>query len=220
MRIFFLKNILHQEKDSMIYKFFNLQIQYPSKGDWASTCRNDLKHLDINLSMDEIQKMSISQFKNLVRTKCNEGAYRYLMNKRGSKGNEINYSKIEMSEYLMPNNPLTIDNKRKLFSIRNKMVKIESNFSSTQNNSSKCACMETENLKHIYICKYLNESDIETKYEKLFSGTTDELLSILRRFEKNLDERENYRSMMKDEISDHEIHRDPLLSKLLDLSNG
>ena len=212
-------NILHQEKDSMIYKFFNLQIQYPSKGDWASTCRNDLKHLDINLSMDEIQKMSLSQFKNLVRTKCNKGAYKYLVNKRGSKGNEINYSKIEMSEYLMPINPLTIDDKWTLFSIRNKMVKIESNFS--QNNSSKCACMETENMKHIYICIYLNESEIEIEYEKVFSGTTNELCYILRRFEENLDIREKYPNIKKEWISGHEIlSRDPLLSILLDHSNG
>ena len=145
--------------------------------------------------MDEIQKMSLCHFKNLVRRKCNEGAYNYLMNKRGSKGNEIDYSNIEMSEYLMPNNPLTIENKRTLFSIRNKMVKIESNFSSRQNNFSKCACMETEDMKHIYTCKYLNESEIETEYEKLFSGTTSELRSILKRFEENLSVREKNENM-------------------------
>ena len=32
MRMFFLNGILQHEKDSMIYKFFNLQIQYSSKG--------------------------------------------------------------------------------------------------------------------------------------------------------------------------------------------
>ena len=84
-----------------------------------------------------------------------------------------------MSEYLRPINPITIDDKRTVFSIRNKMVNIESNFSSTQNNSSKCGCMETENMKHIYICKYLNESEIEIAYEKVYSGTTNELSYIL-----------------------------------------
>ena len=135
--------------------------------------------------------------------------------------NEIDYSNIEMSEYLMPNNPLTIENKRTLFSIRNKMVKIESNFSSRQNNFSKCACMETEDMKHIYICKYLNESEIETEYEKLFSGTTSELRSILKRFEENLSVREKNENMKKEGISDHEIQNmDPLISTLLDHSNG
>ena len=121
----------------------------------------------------------------------------------------------------MPISPLTTDDKRTLFSIRNKMVKIESNFSSRQNNFSKCACMETEDMKHIYICKYLNESEIETEYEKLFSGTTSELRSILKRFEENLSVREKNENMKKEGISDHEIQNmDPLISTLLDHSNG
>ena len=50
-------------------------------------------------------------------------------NKRGSKGSEIIYTDLEMADYLHPsNNYLTIDQKRKMFSVRNRMIKIESNF--------------------------------------------------------------------------------------------
>ena len=81
--------------------------------------------------------------------------------------------------------------------------------------------METENMKHIYICKNLNESEIEIAYEKVYSGTTNELSYILRRFEENLNMREKYQNMKKEEISGHEIlSRDPLISILLDHSNG
>ena len=220
LRTFFLKYILDQEEDSTIHKLFNLQLQHPTKGDWASTCRNDLKHLNINLSIDEIKKMSINRFKDLVRVKCHEGAYNYLMNKRGSKGSEIIYPHIEMSEYLMPFNELSIDDKRKLFSIRNKMVKISSNFSSKQNNTSKCICHETEDMEHIYVCKYLNEKEIIVEYEKLFNGNMIELTYILRRYEENLEKREKYCNMENEETPSHVIHRDPLSSTLLVNSNG
>ena len=59
--------------------------------------------------------MSMNKCKALVKVKCQEGAPDYLMKRRGSNGSEV-----EMSEYFMPNNELSIEDKRKLFSIRNK----------------------------------------------------------------------------------------------------
>ena len=35
-----------------------LQFENPSNGDWASSCMQDLKDLDINLSFKEIRDMS------------------------------------------------------------------------------------------------------------------------------------------------------------------
>ena len=72
LRLFFLKYILDQEKDSLIYKFLNLQIQHPSRGDWASDCKKVMKHLFINLSIEEIKNMSSNRFNELVRTKTKE----------------------------------------------------------------------------------------------------------------------------------------------------
>ena len=59
--------------------------------------------------MDEIKKMSMNKFKSLVKVKCQEGAYNYLMNRRGSKGSEVIYPQVEMSEYFIPNNELSIE---------------------------------------------------------------------------------------------------------------
>ena len=38
LRLLFLKTILQQDTQSMSYKFFYLQVEQPSRGDWASTC--------------------------------------------------------------------------------------------------------------------------------------------------------------------------------------
>ena len=220
LRMFFLKYILDQEEESTIYKCFNLQLLHPTKGDWASTTKRDLKQLNINLSIDEIKKISVNRFKSLVRVKCQEAAYNYLMNKRGSKGSEIIYSQVEMSEYLLPNNEFSIEDKRKLFSIRNKMYQISSNFCSKKNNTSKCVCQETEDMEHIYVCKSLNDEEIQVEYEKLFCGNMSELTYILRRYEENFEKHEKYKNMKNEETPSHVIRKDPLSSTLLVNGNG
>ena len=60
----------------------------------------------------------------IVRKKCSEYAYKYLMNIRGSKGGEIKFSELKMSEYLLPNEQFTIEEQRTLFGMRNGMINI------------------------------------------------------------------------------------------------
>ena len=75
------------------------------------------------MTLEEIRLMTEQKFKNIVRQKSKECAFRYLMKGRGRKGKEIEYDKIEMAEYLQPmNKELTIENRRRIFEIRNMMV--------------------------------------------------------------------------------------------------
>ena len=142
------------------------------------------------------------------------------MNKRGSKGSEVIYSQVEMSEYLLPNNEFSIEDKRKLFSILNKMYQISSNFCSQNNNTSKCVCQESEDMEHIYVCKSLNDEEIQVEYEKLFCGNMNELTYILRRYEENLEKREQFINEKNEETASHVILTDPLSSILLVNGNG
>jgi hypothetical protein len=96
---------------------FNQQVKKPTKNDWASTCTSNLKELNIKMTFEEIEEMPITKYNEIVREKCKESAYSYLMKRRGSKGAEIVYTRIQMSEYLLPNDEFTIENQRNLFSI-------------------------------------------------------------------------------------------------------
>ena len=53
-RLLYLQYILQQSEDSTILKFFNLQLEQPTRGDWAATCMQDLKDLYIEESLSEI----------------------------------------------------------------------------------------------------------------------------------------------------------------------
>ena len=125
----------------MSYRFFFLQVEQPTRGDWASTCISDLKELEIAESLDEIRLMSKVKFNKLLKQRIRKNAYKYLTEKKRTKGKEISYSRIEMAEYLLPENDLTIEQKRRIFAVRNKMVDIPNHFSSSKNNTL-CVCGE------------------------------------------------------------------------------
>ena len=65
-RINFLHHILCEDKDSLLSRFFQAQCSEPIKGDWISTVKKDLENLNINLSFEEISKLSKQSFKTLV----------------------------------------------------------------------------------------------------------------------------------------------------------
>ena len=220
LRLFFLKYILNQEDKSLISKFLHLQLENPKRGDWVSSCVENLEDLDIQLSFSEIKNMSLSKYTSLVKRKCEESAYTYLMKKRGKKGKEINYPAIQMSDYLLPNDELSIEEQRQIFEMRNKMSNIPSNYSSENKNSSKCVCNEKEDMEHIYYCSYLNKEMTNVNYEEVYGENISEMKIILQRFEQNMENRENYTNAKEDKI-DHEILVcDPQFSVPLEHCNG
>ena len=190
MRLMFMKYILQQSEDSLVYKFFQLQLQFKTKGDWASTCLLDLEKLHISESLEEIKLMTKNKFRNMLKSRITENALEYLTNKKGSKGKEMNYSEIEMSEYLLPfNEKLSISEKRRMFAIKNRMIDIPSNFPKSKSESF-CVCGNIENMTHIYNCEMLNNDEPNFKYDKILNGNICEQIEIFRRFENNLKKRE------------------------------
>ena len=145
------------------------------------------------------------------------------MSRRGEKGKEIQYKEIEMAEYLLPNNSLNIENKRTIFSIRNRMVQISANFSSQEKNISKCWCGENIDMLHIYECKYFEVKEPIETYEKIFYGTIFQQITVFDRFKKNFEKYEKYSNTEEIENGTTDQRNPdcvPLSSVLLDYSNG
>ena len=130
--------------------------------------------------------MSKNKFTNMLKMKIKENALEYLLAQKGSKGSEIDYSELEMANYLLPlNDKLKIEEKQRLFAIRNRMIEIPNNFGK----SEICYCGEQENMLHVYSCKHLNKNEIIHSYEKVFGRKLYEQIEIYRRFEDNLNNR-------------------------------
>ena len=150
VRLLFLQYILQDSPDSRILKFIKLQIRSPTRGDWATSCVQDLKDLEIDRSFEEIQSLTKNQFNKIIKETIKMKAFEYLIRKQKSKGQEIIYTELKMAEYLMPNlENLSIDDKRNIFKIRNRMLLIPANFP-LGSEEKRCWCGEIENTKHIY----------------------------------------------------------------------
>ena len=77
--------------------------------------------------------MSGYTFKKLLNERIKDTAFIYLTDKQGIKGGEIQYSDLQMSEYLSPSSKdLTIEVKQKIFALRNMMTNIPANFASSK----------------------------------------------------------------------------------------
>ena len=94
IRMSFLKYILGEDDKSMKSKVLKLQLENPTRGDWASTCVKDLKQLELSENFQYIKSIKQTTFVKIVNTKIDEIALAYLKNRQGQKGGEIVYSAI------------------------------------------------------------------------------------------------------------------------------
>ena len=210
-RLLFLKYILEQDSNSLINKFLKLQLEYPIKGDWASSCLENLEYLEIKLEMEEIRKMKRNRFLSLIDNSIEKKALEYLQSRRGKKGQEINYLEMKMAEYLKPyGNILTISDKRYIFSMRNRMVQIPANFPiKNKNTDENCKqCGKGENMKHIYMCR-LRKENTEEKYEMIFGENLEKMKKVYLQFRNNYENRENQKTIV---INPRDPNCDPLIS--------
>ena len=95
-----------------------------------------------------------------------------------------------MSEYLSPcSKDLSIEVKQKIFAMRNMMINIPANFSSSKIHF-KCVCGEKEDMNHIYECKMLNRDEPLTEYSSIYTNNIDLIKVVHKRFEQNIEKRE------------------------------
>ena len=113
-----------------------------------------------------------------------------------------------MSEYLLPNEKMSIEDKRKIFEIRNNKIDFPSNFTSEKENKALCICGEKENMMHIYNCKILNKERPKEIFDKIFENNLNKMEYILNRFKGNMKQRENLKE--NKDISHEILTCDPL----------
>ena len=189
--LMFLKYLLEENPNSLIYRFLKLQLENPTRGDWASSCLIDLKDLQINLSFEQIEKMSKKQFNSIIKESIQKRALEYLIRKKKSKGKEIKYSELKMAEYLIPGyEKITINEQRSIFSIRNRMIEIPYNFPTT-NKIEICQCGEEVTMKHLYECAFFNENNKSDKpiFEQIYEENLVQQKEINEIFQQNYQRR-------------------------------
>ena len=185
-RLNFLHYILNEDKKSLMYNFLQTQLDDPTKHDWGQTVLMDIEEFDLNLTLNQIERMSQSTFQTLVKEKEKKHTLAYLNNVKAkhSKVLHISHNKLQMADYLLPNGIINSEAKF-LFNTRCRMLEVGANFGSQDDDKLCPLCAEDQDSQqHLLKCEVLLTAgtlvDQVPVYENLFEGTLEEKIFTAR----------------------------------------
>ena len=197
-KLVFLHHILQQKEESLLFRFFMAQMNFPSHNDWVSSVLEDMKELEIELEIEDIQLMPKVKFKEYVNEKVSKSAFKYIMKRKASrnsdksKGKCLEYTCLEMSEYLTSMNiELSIDELKWILKCRIEDIDLNSNrkWNNEDNMCKKCPNTVMDQ-RHLLKCKHIiGKNEILSYipiYENLFKGDIEDQIYISRLLKENL----------------------------------
>ena len=189
----YLQYLLQEDENTLMSKFFIAQCQNPIKNDWVSNIHSVKNEIDLDLTFEEIRKMKIQKYQNIVDSKIKIAAFIYLKSKIKSKGKEIIYGdQLTCQNYLLPNTILTFKEQKSIFSFRSRSNKLTYNYPGNKE-KELCECGVNITNEHLYNCLMLNQGKIvEDNYEQIFNGTLSEQKQVLNILEQNMNKHEDY----------------------------
>ena len=106
------------------------QKKEPRRGDWYSDVQSILAEFEIHISETYIREMKSNSFKKLVKQKAFEAGFRYLRSKQMNveKGRLINYTTLELQDYLQPCANISLEDQQLVFSHRCEINFLKTNF--------------------------------------------------------------------------------------------
>ena len=191
-RLSYYWNILQREDDELVKKVYCSQKSFSVKKDWFLQVKSDLEECQIDMSECEIASMTKYSFSKLVNEKINLIAAQYLigLKDRHSKSLHLKYS-TEMQPYLRNEN-LTIQNKKLMFKIKNRLIDVKINFKKKYNNNLECrlCSLPEESQAHLMKCsKIIEDEEVKTaignfSYEDLFSSNLETQTQLIKAWQK------------------------------------
>ena len=177
-RLMYYWAILARPDNDLVKRVFNAQKSFPVKNDWIGQVKDDLQICGIELSESEIANMKKISFKKLVNEKVQHLSSSFLISLKNKHSKSEN---LKISEFMQPylkNDNLSIEEKKLMFRIKNRLIDVKVNFKKKYNNSLECRfCGGTEeSQKHLVICpEILADSNIKQalqnhKYSDIFSN--------------------------------------------------
>ena len=205
-RILFLHYILQQNKNNLLYKFFEAQLRYPQKGDWVVQVKQDLLEINLDISFELISEMSKTSFKFQLNEAIRKSAFQWLTRKiqdknksesnTQAKGSEIKYQYLKLQEYFLPSN-MNIKQWNLLFAQRAPMIHVKCNFKNSYSDLTCPVCNDSnyrDSQLHILQCKtLLNGENILVKkqisYNDIYSSDVTKQSTVVQLFEELLSKR-------------------------------
>ena len=193
-RVNYLHHLVTRNKNEMLSKFFHTQWKYPArKNEWTTKVREDLEDLEIEINLEKMKNMSKYTFKNMVKKKVLEKALEFLleMKERHSKMKNLNYTSIEMQQYLKEKD-ISTSQAKTIFRFRTRMEKFSDNFKGGGPTKLCPVCISsTDTQSHSFSCPIIKENmEISGSLNDIYKHTITNKLA--RTLENIIKFRENY----------------------------
>ena len=189
----FLQYILQQPSDSLLYRMLMAMKSSPTRGDWASSAIELLEKYNISLSFENIKTMKKSQFKIMVKKQIHKVAFEDLIIRKndGEKGKKILYECLQMTDYLLPECSLNLEDKAEMFSLRTEMNPNPFNFGKKTN--CELGCPIPQDNEHYLNCIILNEGiENDMNYKDFLNGPLETKIRIFKKIQENIKKKENH----------------------------
>ena len=146
-----------------------------------SVCKRYLKTLKMDLSFDEIEKMSNLRFKNLVKEKVKAAAFEYLISQQNKQTKilHIQYKSLDIQEYLLGGNKNSSVAKF-IFKARSQTLDIKMQKKWKYEDKLCIGCnIREETGQEILSCWHFGKEE-SLKYEMFYSNSSRDIISLIR----------------------------------------
>ena len=180
-RLVYLQHLLKQDNESQLYTFFTKQMDTRKTKDWASTILKDLLKFEIKLTLDEIERLTVDNWKQIVKEKTHKITLEYLNSQKGGKTENFDFSEVAMIPYLLPNDDVTIQIAKFIVQIQCRIIReVKCNFRNDHKDNILCNTCKISDCtnSHLLSCfKLIGGNQLVTyipNYEDIFINNTKE----------------------------------------------
>ena len=209
-RFMYLWQIVTKKESELIFKIYQLQRIRPSNGDSAEMMREERKKYKIDLTDEEISKLSKCQFRKNVNKKVHKFALSYLLSVSQSHSksqklvSSIKPNQLETQPYLLT--PLLTTSQRQLlFSLMTRSYDVKANYKKKFAHNMTCRYCKSsgsyEDERHLTECLMLNnDNSSDVNIDDIYKNL-DEQIKFIKYFEKNTHKISTVRRIVNVELS-------------------
>ena len=183
-RLMYLWKILHVEETELISRVYNSQILSSHPGDWVRLVQQDMRAIGLDLSDDDIKKLSKNRFKNSVEKKIENLALVQLnqLKMKHSKSGYLNSSSFKPQNYFVYSR-FNRKETQLLFKLRSQTLNVKMNFPNQhQDKLCKTCKLFPESQSHLPQCpeivprlKIVCSANTAVDESMLYSSTDNQL---------------------------------------------
>jgi len=187
-RLSFLKYIIEQKPETMMKQVYDEQKVKCRKGDFVDQVEKDKIELDIKLEDKEIKEILKPKWKEMIKRKTKEKAFKDLLkeNSEKTKTKDIVFEDLELSDYLKENKNTTLSNT--IFSVRSGTLDIKQwNSWSYENNLCLMCEFKEETMDHLMECQGYGTKIEDLKWRDIYKNDTEIQYEIAKEVKKRMD---------------------------------